>query len=396
MAVELADSDPASKKPLTPAHKVYKDLGMSLKEFKARAAEVGITIKAAISKLSEDQISTICKHLGIPDPVAPSSAIAEAEAGEGEPARIGPSDEALEAARKLEEEETRKLEEEAARKLEEETARTQQLASVAGWLGVKPEQVDTVSQVLGISVPENESDVDDGLKARLTPLYAVIKIAEELDLSSREVFTTARSIGIEVGRKAFKGLTPNEEFMLRAMVKQKHKSREERQAEVTVDSGPEYKPAPPTGNKAVAEAPKREARRAKGGAAPAKVAALPRTAAVSTGISVGISSTGSKTSRKRLRMDIAESSVPTLQMLMLARAAISADPATPAHRSMRKNSANTNAVIACTTLISTQVAAALPRKIQPRVPGARASAVMASFSSSMAKVRPSPITAAKT
>ena len=41
------------------------------------------------------------------------------------------------------------------------------------------------------------------------------------------------------------------------------------------------------------------------------------------------------------------------------------------------------AVIACTTVISTQVAVALPRKIQPRLPGASASAVIASFSSSV-------------
>lgn len=123
---------------------------------------------------------------------------------------------------------------------------------------------------------------------------------------------------------------------------------------------------------------------------------MPRTAAASTGISVGISRTGRSTSRNRLRTLMAESSVPMLQIATFARAAIAAAEARPGPRSTRKKSAKAAAVSACTSPISTQVATALPRKMKPRVPGARASAVMASFSSSVPKVRPRPITAAKT
>ena len=69
--------------------------------------------------------------------------------------------------------------------------------------------------------------------------------------------------------------------------------------------------------------------RRKGEASPATVAVVPVTAAARTGISVGISSTGSSTSRKRLRTLIAESRVPTLQIATLARATIVAVPAMP-------------------------------------------------------------------
>ncbi len=224
----------------TPAHKVYKDLGMDLKDFKSKAAEVGIQVKRAIDKLSDEEVARIRKHLGLADepaPVAEEKPTPAAEAAEE--ARKAAEDK--EAARKAKEDEKRR---------KEEAAEFKRLKALGDRLGVEPQHVDFVGQLLGVEINEVE-DIDETLVQRVQKHETVFKIGGEFKIEPREVSRIARSIGIEVGRKGFKGLTPSEEFMLRAMVKQKHTTQEQRLAEIQVDKPAEYKPAPPTGNKAV-------------------------------------------------------------------------------------------------------------------------------------------------
>lgn len=228
----------AAEQALTPAHQIYKDIGMSLKDFKAKCAEVDIVVKGAITKLTEEQVGTIRKHLGLDvpeEPVVEEDPEAQAEAKAAKAA----------AAAEAKAEAERKAVEDAEKNLKE---------SIGKKLGIKGEHVDFVAQVLGVEL-ESPDDVDDQLPGRAQKLDFVFKLSEEFELSPREVARTARSLGLEVGRKGFKGLSPNEEFMLRAMVKQKHTTQEERLAEVQVEEKPEYKPAPPTGNKAVEAKP---------------------------------------------------------------------------------------------------------------------------------------------
>jgi translation initiation factor IF-2 len=223
MAVNSAKTEEAS----IPAHQIYKDLGMSLKDFKAKCAEIDIVIKGAITKLTEDEYARIRKHLGLDAGAAEApAAVAEAPQVDEKAAR-----------------------EEAERK-QKEDAEQQRLQAIGAKLNVKPEHVEFVAQVLGVEL-EAPEDVDEQVVSRAQKLDLVFKLSAEFSIIPREVARIARSLGLEVGRKGFKGLSPNEEFMLRAMVKQKHTTQEERLAEVRVEQKPEYKPAPPTGNKAV-------------------------------------------------------------------------------------------------------------------------------------------------
>ncbi|MCZ7605331.1 MAG: hypothetical protein M5U25_04525 [Planctomycetota bacterium] len=229
MAVNSAKTEEAS----IPAHQIYKDLGMSLKDFKAKCAEVGITIKGAISKLTEEEYARLRKHLGLD--AAAAEAPAPVEAAE---------------APKVDEKAAR---EEAERKQKEE-AEHKRLEAIGAKLNARPEHVEFIAQVLGVEL-ERPEDVDEQIITRAQKLDVVFKLSAEFNIIPREVARIARSLGLEVGRKGFKGLSPNEEFMLRAMVKQKHTTQEERLAEVRVEQKPEYKPAPPTGNKAVEPKP---------------------------------------------------------------------------------------------------------------------------------------------
>ncbi|MBZ0135099.1 MAG: translation initiation factor IF-2 [Planctomycetes bacterium] len=227
------------------AHQIYKDLGMSLKDFKAKCAEIGVSVKGAITKLSDEEVSAIRKHLGL-------DTAAVTETAEPTKAEIA----AAEAAAK----------EEAERKQVEDAERTRKEA-IAKKLGVKPEHTEFVGQLLGVEF-ETADDVDDQAVLRAQKLEVIFKIAAEFEIPPRDVQRIARGLGIEAGRKGYKGFTPSEEFMLRAMVKQKHTTQEERMAEVQVEAKPEYKPAPPTGNKAVEAkpaAPAAEATRARRG-----------------------------------------------------------------------------------------------------------------------------------
>lgn len=212
------------------AHQVYKDLGMTLKDFKAKCAEIGITVKGAITKLSDEEVAAIRKHLGL-----------DTETEAPEPTKV--DKEAEQAAAK--EQAERQAAEDADRKRRE---------AIAGKLGVKPEHIEFVGQVLGVEF-ETADDVDDQAVLRTQKLDVIFKIADEFSIPPRDVQRIARGLGIEAGRKGYKGFTPSEEFMLRAMVKQKHTTQEERLAEVQVEKQPEYKPAPPTGNKAVEAKP---------------------------------------------------------------------------------------------------------------------------------------------
>lgn len=245
MAVNSAKT---AEESVIPAHQIYKDIGMSLKDFKAKAAEVGITIKGAVSKLNEEEASLIRKHLGIETAEA-TEEVAEAtvEVSAEDKAAKAAADKTAAIAAKQE------AKEEAERKKAEEAEQARKEA-IAGKLGVKAQDVDFVAQVLGVEL-ESADDVDEQLTQRAQKMDIVFKLSEEFELTPREVARTARSLGLEVGRKGFKGLSPNEQFMLRAMVKQKHTTQEERMAEVQVEEKPEYKPAPPTGNKAVEAKP---------------------------------------------------------------------------------------------------------------------------------------------
>ena len=235
-----------------PAHKVYKDLGITLKDLKAVAAEVGIDIKAAITKLTDDDVNKIRRQMGLPvePPPAPVPAAS--------PAETEAAQKAAEAAQKIadEQEARRKAEEDAKHRAEQ--AAKNKLDGMGSKLGIKGEHVEFIAQLFGMTI-EKESDIDDATVQRAEKLDVVFKIAEEFNAPPREVVRVARGIGMDIGRKGFKGLSPNEAFMLRAMVKQKFTTVEERKRDVTVEIAPEYKPAPPTGNKAEAPpAPARE------------------------------------------------------------------------------------------------------------------------------------------
>jgi len=219
-----------------PAHQVYKSLGIDLKELKTKAAEVGVNVKAAVTRLTEEEVARIRKHMGL-DKQAPAAAEA--------PPKVDDK-----AAR---EEAARKQAEQAAADAAAEAERAK-LAAIGKKLGVAPEHVNFVSQLLGVEFTKPE-DVDEQTVLRIQKHEVVFKISAEFEIEPREIVRIARQLGIEVGRKGFKGLTPSEEFMLRAMVKQKHTTQEERLAEVQVDEKPAYKPAPPTGNKAVEAKP---------------------------------------------------------------------------------------------------------------------------------------------
>lgn len=236
MAVDSKTTDQNSVQ----AAKVYKDLGLDLKTFKAKCAEIGIVVQKAIDRLSEDDINRIKKHLGVADAPQGTATV------EPTPAELARK--AIDDARKAADEARRKKEDEERAKAEK--IEMDRLAALGERLGVDPAQVDFVGQLLGVEI-NSLGDIDEALVARTQKHEVVFKIAAEFKVEPREVVRIARTLGLEVGRKSFKGLSPNEEFMLRAMIKQKHTTQEERRAEIQVDKGNEYKPAPPTGNKAV-------------------------------------------------------------------------------------------------------------------------------------------------
>lgn len=219
---------------MVPAHKVYKELGLELKDFKIKAAEIGIQIKRAIDKLSEEDVANIRRHLGLDD---------EPEAKESKPQLSE-----AEVARRAEAEAKQRKEQEQKRQAEE--AEQNRLAAIAERLGIEPGQIEFVGQLLGVEI-NTIDDVDETIVQRTQKHETVFKIAAEFKIEPRDVARIGRQLGIEVGRRGFKGLTPSEEFMLRAMVKQKYTTQEERRAEIQVEKETEYKPAPPTGNKAV-------------------------------------------------------------------------------------------------------------------------------------------------
>jgi translation initiation factor IF-2 len=233
-----------NKAEMIPAHKVYKDLGLDLKEFKIKCAEIDISIKRAIDKLTDEQVTLIKRHLGVE---TESESAPAAEPDKAEPQEAAKETAAQKAAREAEEAERKRAE-----------AERERLQAIADRMGVKPQHIEFVSQLLGVDIKTIE-DVDEGVVTRVQKHESVFTLAEEFSTEPREVARIARSLGIEVGRKSFKGLSANELFMLRAMVKQRHTTVEERKAEVEVDTASEYKPAPPTGNKAV-EARAKEAK----------------------------------------------------------------------------------------------------------------------------------------
>jgi translation initiation factor IF-2 len=229
------------------AHQLYKELGITLKELKAAAEAVGVEVRAAISRLSDEDAERIRAHLG--------KVTAPAAAEEAAPTDTARKEAEAEAARKRAEAKAA----EEARRAEAKAVEQARVDAIARRLGVPAEHLDFVGQVLGVEVNDS-AGLDDSVVQRSQRLDIVFKLSEEFQLPPREVMLTARSLGLEVGRKGFKGLSPNEEFMLRAMVKQKHTTAEERKAEVRQEVKPDYKPAPPTGNKAV-EQREREAKR---------------------------------------------------------------------------------------------------------------------------------------
>lgn len=245
-------ADKASEKDGIQALKVYKKYDMSLKDFKARAAEVGVTVKGAVSRLSQDQVDMILAHLGIeaePEKKAeeaPEEAPKKAEASANAPkAEAKPKAKSKAKAEPKETEEERKAKAEAAKK-----AAAEALEIDARFLG-------SVNSILGEKL-KSADDVTDEVKKRAKPLKVVWSLATEFDVSGEDVARNARKLGIEVGRKGFKGFSTNEEFMLKAFLKQELNTKEERLKEVAA-SEEEYTPAAPTGNKAVE--PRREERR---------------------------------------------------------------------------------------------------------------------------------------
>ncbi|MCC7508929.1 MAG: translation initiation factor IF-2 [Planctomycetes bacterium] len=226
------------------ALKVYKDLGLDLKTFKAKCAEIGISVQRAIDKLTDDEVARIKKHLGIAEDTPAPQTATEAPAPTAAELARKAADDARKAA------ETARLEKEEAARRKAESAEQQRLEALGKRLGVEPSQVEFVGQLLGVEINSLE-DIDEALVQRTQKHEVVFKIANEFKIEAREVSRIARQLGIDVGRKGFKGLSPSEEFMLRAMVKQRHTTQEERRAEIQVDKPTDYKPAPPTGNKAV-------------------------------------------------------------------------------------------------------------------------------------------------
>ena len=245
------------------AAKVYPELGITLKDLQAAAVAVGIDKKViAVTKLTEDEVHRIKVHLGVipavevpPTPkISPEETAAKAlkEREEEEARRRG------EELRKAAQDETTRIERErvdaeAARLNAEETVKANRLDSIAKRLNVRVNQIDPICKSLAITIGTAE-EIDDALVERVRVLENPLRLADELVLDLKQLTDMGRSIGIEIGRKGFKGLSGNEEIMLRAMAKQKFKTAQERKAEVTPEQA-EYQPAPPTGNKAVVVPP---------------------------------------------------------------------------------------------------------------------------------------------
>ncbi|MEE9311268.1 MAG: GTP-binding protein, partial [Planctomycetota bacterium] len=226
------------------ALKIYKEIGMSLKDFKTKCAEIGVVVKGAVSKLSIEEAEKVRAHLGIKDP----DAVPAVEKVEDDKSTANPKVKEPKLPAKSEAELAAEAAE-VARAAEVEEMKKGQ-ARLSKKLGVDFELVDFVSQTLGVSI-NNVDDVDDGIVKRASKLHSVIRIAKDFDTSPREISIIAQNIGIRIGGKSFKGLSVNEEFMLKAMVKQKFTTREERLKEVQVHDDKDHKPAAPTGNKAV-------------------------------------------------------------------------------------------------------------------------------------------------
>lgn len=225
----------------TQALKIYKDIGMSLKDFKTKCAEIDIVIKGAVSRLSPDDVAKINVHLGLV-PVEP----------EPEPAVEAPAPEAEQKAEEpvVQAPEKTEAEKQAESEEMERKALQDRQTSIGKLLSVETSHIDFISQTLGVSIISVE-DVTDLVSKRASKLLPVIKIAKEFESTPREIAMIAQNIGIRIGGKSFKGLSVNEEFMLKAMVKQKFTTREERLKEVEVHDNKDHKPAAPTGNKAV-------------------------------------------------------------------------------------------------------------------------------------------------
>ncbi len=245
------------------ASKVYKELGLQYPDFKAKAAEIGIHVTGAIYKLTDEEVHRIKVHLGVIQEEPPAPAISREEAE----AKARKEREEEEVRKRIEDEERARADEaariektrvdtEAARVAAEATARQTRLDLLAKRLRVRVDQLDPISRTLGIVLTTHE-EVDDSMVERARLLEAPLRIADELKTDLKALADMGRSIGIEIGRKGFKGLTGNEEMVLSAMAKLKLKTAQERKAEVTPDQ-PEYQPAPPTGNKATAVIPKKE------------------------------------------------------------------------------------------------------------------------------------------
>ncbi|MCF6227452.1 MAG: translation initiation factor IF-2, partial [Planctomycetes bacterium] len=226
------------------ALKLYKEIGMSLKDFKTKCLENDIKVKGAVHRLSIEEAEKVRAHLGIKDP----DAVPAAEKVENDKSTDKPKSKEPEKPAKSEAELAAEAAEVARAAEVEEMNKAQ--AALSKKLGVDFELVDFVSQTLGVSI-NNIDDVDDNIQKRAKKLHSIIKIAKEFDTSPREISIIAQNIGIRIGGKSFKGLSVNEEFMLKAMVKQKFTTREERLKEVQVHDDKDHKPAAPTGNKAV-------------------------------------------------------------------------------------------------------------------------------------------------
>jgi translation initiation factor IF-2 len=245
------------------ASKVYKELGLQYPDFKAKAAEIGIHVTGAIFKLSEEEIHRIKVHLGVLPQEPPA-------------VKVSPEEAAAQARKDREEEEARKKVDDARRAYEDDVARIEKarvdaetarvnaeatakqtrLDLIAKRLKVRVDQLDPISRTLGLVLTTHE-EIDDALVERARLLETPLRLADDLKTDLKALADMGRSIGIEIGRKGFKGLSGNEEMVLSAMAKLKLKTAQERKAEVTPEQA-EYQPAPPTGNKATAVIPKKE------------------------------------------------------------------------------------------------------------------------------------------
>lgn len=247
------------------ASALYKELGMSLADLKTKAGEIGIQItKGAIHRLTDEEVHRIKVHLGLirePVPAAPTISAEEAAAiarkeREEEEARKHKEDEERRRVEEAAKVEKARVDAEAARVAAEATAKQTRLDLLAKRMRVRVDQLDPISRTLGIVFNTHE-EIDDALVERVRLLEAPLRIADDLKTDLKALADMGRSIGIEIGRKGFKGLSGNEEMVLSAMAKLKLKTAQERKAEVTPEQ-PEYQPAPPTGNKATAVIPKKE------------------------------------------------------------------------------------------------------------------------------------------